>query len=67
MGGTPFDEVERLYLAGREAAAIDLAARLLRERSIRPSMAVMESLRHQWPNRLERIHPAALIPERRKD
>lgn len=67
MGGTPFDEVERLYLAGREAAALDLAARLLRERSIRPSMAVMESLRHQWPNRLERIHPAALTPERRKD
>ncbi len=67
MGGTRFDEVERLYLAGREAAALDLAVRLLRERSIRPSMAVMESLRHQWPNRLERIHPAALTPERRKD
>jgi len=67
MGGTPIDELERLYLAGREAAALDLAVRLLRERSIRPSMAVMESLRHQWPNRLERIHPAALTPERRKD
>lgn len=67
MGGTPFDEVERLYLAGREAAALDLAARLLRDRSGRLSMAVMESLRYQWPNRLERMHPAALTPERRKD
>lgn len=63
LGGPSRDQVERLYLAGREGAALDLAAALLLQRV---SIETMASLRHEWPNRLERMHPAALDADRRK-
>lgn len=62
-GTSSRDQVEDLYLAGREAAALDLAAALVRERF---DLELLVYLRHVWPERLERMHPAALDEDRRK-
>lgn len=62
-GGSPRDEVERLYLAGREGAALDLVAALVPERL---SLETVAYLQHVWPDRLERMHPAALDDARRR-
>lgn len=62
-GDPSYDEVERLYLAGSEGAALDRAAALL---AGYVSIEMMASLQHEWPARLERMHPAALDADRQK-
>ena len=67
-GGSTFgplqtwNDVERLWREGSEGAALDLAAELLPDRLNREDFA---KARHDWPLRLESIHPAALDDARR--
>ncbi len=60
--GPAWSDVEALWAAGREGAAVDLAAALLPSRI---SLAELAVARHVWPARLAGIHPAALDGDRR--